>query len=145
MLGPRCLYYALGGGLGHGVRSLALARQLQRQIGGQHRLLWNSSFAPTLQCALNYESELEASILSANAPPHHAGEFLAAEVRSFQPDLLVVDTFPRGLGGELVQILPDLNRRSLAVSLVVAHRRNLSRRVRAFMKWVESVLAPHFE
>jgi hypothetical protein len=36
-------------------------------------------------------------------------------------------------------------RRSLAVSLVVAHRRNLSRRVRAFMKWIENVLAPYLE
>ena len=44
--------------------------------------------------------------------------------------------------GALVEILPDFRRRSLAVSLVVAHRRNLSRRVRAFMKWIEDVLAP---
>jgi DNA-binding transcriptional LysR family regulator len=34
----------------------------------------------------------------------------------------------------LVEIMPDFRRRSLAVSLVVAHRSNLSRRVRAFMK-----------
>ncbi len=47
--------------------------------------------------------------------------------------------------GALVEILPDFARRSLAVSLVVAHRRNLSRRVRAFMKWIEIVLAPHLE
>jgi hypothetical protein len=31
------------------------------------------------------------------------------------------------------------------VSLVVAHRRNLSRRVLAFMKWIENVLAPYLE
>ncbi|HEY1891513.1 MAG TPA: hypothetical protein VGG63_13955 [Steroidobacteraceae bacterium] len=31
------------------------------------------------------------------------------------------------------------------VSLVVAHRRNLSPRVRAFMKWIENVLAPYLE
>jgi DNA-binding transcriptional LysR family regulator len=47
--------------------------------------------------------------------------------------------------GALVEILPDYRRRSFAVSLVVAHRRNLSRRVRAFMKWIEKVLAPHLE
>jgi DNA-binding transcriptional LysR family regulator len=47
--------------------------------------------------------------------------------------------------GELVEILPDFRRRSLAVSLVVAHRRNLSRRVRAFMKWIENLLAPYLE
>jgi DNA-binding transcriptional LysR family regulator len=47
--------------------------------------------------------------------------------------------------GALVEVLPDLGRRSLPVSLVVAHRSNLSRRVRAFMKWIENVLAPHLE
>ena len=47
--------------------------------------------------------------------------------------------------GALVEIIPDFHRRSLAVSLVVAHRSNLSRRVRAFMKWIENVLAPYLE
>ena len=47
--------------------------------------------------------------------------------------------------GALVEVIPDLRRRSLDVSLVVAHRRNLSRRVRAFMKWTEDVLAEYLE
>jgi len=47
--------------------------------------------------------------------------------------------------GALVEVLPDLGRRPLAVSLVVAHRRNLSHRVRAFMKWIENVLAPYLD
>lgn len=47
--------------------------------------------------------------------------------------------------GTLVEVMPDFRRRALAVSLVVAHRSNLSRRVRAFMKWIESVLAPYLE
>ena len=47
--------------------------------------------------------------------------------------------------GALVEIMPDFHRRSLAVSLVVAHRSNLSRRVRAFMKWIEDMLTPHLE
>lgn len=47
--------------------------------------------------------------------------------------------------GALVEILPDFRRRPLAVSLVVAHRSNLSRRVRAFMKWIEDVLTPYME
>ncbi len=47
--------------------------------------------------------------------------------------------------GALVEIIPDLRRRALDVSLVVAHRSNLSRRVRAFMKWIEDVLAPYLE
>ena len=47
--------------------------------------------------------------------------------------------------GALVEVLPDLRPEPLEVSLVVAHRRNLSRRVRVFMAWVEDVLAPYLE
>ena len=47
--------------------------------------------------------------------------------------------------GALVEILPDLRPRPLDVSLVVAHRANLSRRVRAFMQWTADVLAPFLE
>lgn len=47
--------------------------------------------------------------------------------------------------GALVEILPDFRPQPLDVSLVVAHRRNLSRRVRIFMKWIEEVLAPYLD
>ena len=47
--------------------------------------------------------------------------------------------------GALVEILPDFRRRALAVSLVVAHQSDLSRRVRAFMKWIEDVLTSYLE
>ncbi|GHB17580.1 LysR family transcriptional regulator [Salinicola rhizosphaerae] len=47
--------------------------------------------------------------------------------------------------GALVEILPDLRPEPLAASLVVAHRRNLSQRVRAFIDWLETVLAPYFD
>ncbi|WP_414832674.1 LysR family transcriptional regulator [Afifella sp. YEN Y35] len=45
--------------------------------------------------------------------------------------------------GALVEILPDFRPEPLKVSLVVAHRHNLSRRVRAFMGWIEEVLTPY--
>ena len=45
--------------------------------------------------------------------------------------------------GALVEILPDFRPEPLDVSLVVAHRNNLSRRVRAFMNWIEKVLTPY--
>lgn len=47
--------------------------------------------------------------------------------------------------GALVEIMPDFRRRAIVVSLVVAHRSNLSRRVRVFMKWIEEVLTPYLE
>jgi DNA-binding transcriptional LysR family regulator len=47
--------------------------------------------------------------------------------------------------GALVEVLSHLRPEPLEVSLVVAHRRNLSRRVRLFMAWVEDVLAPYLD
>lgn len=38
--------------------------------------------------------------------------------------------------GQLVEVLPQLRAEPMPVALVYAHRRNLSRRVRAFMEWV---------
>ncbi len=47
--------------------------------------------------------------------------------------------------GELVEVLPDLRPAPLPVSVVVAHRQNLSRRVRIFIDWLEQVLRPDLQ
>jgi len=47
--------------------------------------------------------------------------------------------------GELIEVLPDLRPAPLPVSIVVAHRQNLSRRVRLFIEWLEQVLQPDLE
>ncbi|AKJ67559.1 transcriptional regulator [Pandoraea thiooxydans] len=47
--------------------------------------------------------------------------------------------------GALVEVLPELRPSPLPAWLVVAHRRNLSQRVRAFMGWIEAVAGPYFE
>ncbi|MDR7048629.1 DNA-binding transcriptional LysR family regulator [Duganella sp. 3397] len=49
------------------------------------------------------------------------------------------------VAGELVEVLPDLRPEPLPVSFVVAHRHNLSRRVRTFMEWSEGILAPYLD
>lgn len=46
--------------------------------------------------------------------------------------------------GQLTEILPNLRPAPLEAAFVIVHRRNLSRRVRAFMEWTESVLTPCF-
>ncbi|MGY2572427.1 LysR substrate-binding domain-containing protein [Vibrio sp. C8] len=46
--------------------------------------------------------------------------------------------------GDLVEILPNLRPEPLVAYLVVAHRRNLSKRVRLFKAWLEEVLGPYF-
>ncbi|WP_039055993.1 LysR family transcriptional regulator [Enterobacter sp. Bisph1] len=47
--------------------------------------------------------------------------------------------------GSLVEVLPHLRPRPLSAFFVVAHRRNLSQRVRAFMHWTEETLKPYFD
>lgn len=47
--------------------------------------------------------------------------------------------------GALVEVLPNLRPQPLTASFVVAHRRNLSTRVRAFMNWTEEILKPYFD
>jgi DNA-binding transcriptional LysR family regulator len=45
--------------------------------------------------------------------------------------------------GALVEILPDMAPEPMPVSLLYVSRRNVPLRVRAFMDWVEGLLAPH--
>ena len=47
--------------------------------------------------------------------------------------------------GALVEVLPDLRPEPLDMAFVVAHRSNLSRRVRTFMSWAGEVLAPYLD
>jgi DNA-binding transcriptional LysR family regulator len=49
------------------------------------------------------------------------------------------------LSGELVEVLPALRPKSLPVSVVVAHRRNLTQRVRVFVEWLEEILSPYLD
>lgn len=45
--------------------------------------------------------------------------------------------------GRLVEILPQYPPEPMPVSIVYAHRRNLPRRVRAFMDWMAEIVGPH--
>jgi hypothetical protein len=101
---PHCLYHAFGGGLGHAVRTLALARQLARLVGGRHRLLVNTPFAPDIVAATAREPGLDVRQLDPSAGPPAAVRFVRAAVVDFDPDLFVVDTFPAGLVGELADL-----------------------------------------
>lgn len=47
--------------------------------------------------------------------------------------------------GTLIEILPHLRPEPLDVAFVVAHRSKLSRRVRTFVTWATSVLAPYLD
>ena len=47
--------------------------------------------------------------------------------------------------GRLVEILPRLRARPMPVSILFPHRRQLSRRVRVFIEWLEAVVKPLLE
>lgn len=47
--------------------------------------------------------------------------------------------------GELIEILPKIKSEPMQVSLVYPHRRNLSRRVKVFMDWVDSLMQEYIK
>ncbi|MHA7627358.1 hypothetical protein [Corallococcus sp. M7] len=108
--------YALGGGLGHLTRAAALARVAVAR-GHAVDLLTNSPFAP----GLPLESWLGpgATVHRVDARLDKAATVAAvgAWLAESTPDVLVVDTFPRGLAGELVALLP-----SVRAPRVLVHR-----------------------
>lgn len=113
MSGERWLLYALGGGLGHLTRAVALGRAARRQ-GHTVDVVTNSPFAP----ALPLEAELgEGHVhrLGAELDKHAVRDALERRLDALRPDVLVVDTFPRGLGGELAPLLPGLKARKVLV------------------------------
>ena len=96
----RWVIYALGGGFGHLTRACALARAASpaRQI----QILTNSPYAACVQDALP-SLDLVAldpamTVVEARA---QVGRYIAASGAT----CLIVDTFPRGLVGELVDVL----------------------------------------
>lgn len=105
------LIYALGGGWGHLTRAVALARAASQ---ASVRILTNSPFADQVQSAL---PDLELVTQYAGLPIHIARERAREYVEAADADCLIVDTFPRGLGGELADLLGSLD-----VTKVLVHR-----------------------
>jgi predicted glycosyltransferase len=107
------LLYALGGGWGHLTRAVALARaSLARGI--TLRILTNSPYAPRIASAV---PDLPLITLRADLPADQARQETLRVIREAAPDCLIVDTFPRGLGGELATTIEKL-----APKRVLIHR-----------------------
>jgi hypothetical protein len=96
------VYYALGGGLGHLTRSLALGRTLQRRGQGLVVALTNSPHAD-----LYAREELAARRLTPTdgASPAALAAWVQRALDEERPRLFIVDAFPRGLLGELPELL----------------------------------------
>lgn len=97
------LIYALGGGWGHLTRAASLARiaAVDRPV----RILTNSPYAGEVRTRL---PGVEVVALSPELPAARARQEAVRQVESAGAACLIVDTFPRGLGGELAPLLPTL-------------------------------------
>ncbi len=100
------LYYALGGGLGHVVRAVSVARQVSRQAATgtrgpiRQRILVNTPFQRSARQLVADLPGAELVSLCSHSSPDDARRFVRQQLSSSEPACLVVDTFPRGLGGE---------------------------------------------
>ena len=112
---PRWLIYALGGGMGHLHRALALARAAARQNIATC-VLTNSPFADSVLIAdcrrlVPLGDRIQVMTLPSHARRHELTVLIEGALTDLPYELLIVDTFPRGLLGELVTLLPKIDER----------------------------------
>lgn len=103
-LGPT-VYYALGEGLGHVTRTLAFARQVTRRLAGPHVLLASTSFRETASALVAAEPAVQLRLLPNSLTVDEVRRLIPDWLDELAPQRLVVDTFPRGLVGDLAEWL----------------------------------------
>jgi hypothetical protein len=103
--------YALGGGLGHLNRALALARQAGK-LGVSSLVLTNSPYVELVYKSVLWQDELSKSVELILVPQHathrNLAGIVAAQLERTKVSRVIVDTFPRGIAGELAELLPAL-------------------------------------
>lgn len=109
----RWFIYALGGGWGHFQRAVALARAAAAR-GHAVEVLVNSPWAGAVLSQeiaplIALSPAISFQLLSSTLPFEETRRTVRRIVAESAPDVLVVDTFPRGLGGELVDLLPEIS------------------------------------
>jgi len=110
--GRRWLIYALGGGWGHLTRAASLARAAQSRH--RVRVLTNSPYVTQVAKAM---PELDLIALDPSLTAATARSYAVRQIEAADPGCLIVDTFPRGLGGELANLLG-----SIKATKVLIHR-----------------------
>lgn len=118
-MGSAWFIYALGGGWGHLNRAIALGRLAARQHPVQ--ILTNSAYASSVikHCQRrDRPSQLQFQVLPTGLDLATAHRQIQAWLLSQDCGCLIVDTFPRGLVGELATLLPQMQ----SVYRVLVHR-----------------------
>jgi len=102
------LYYALGGGLGHIARSLALIAQAPEALRGRIRLLVSSRSAEAARPAC--PCPMDNVPAKAMATARNYSLFLDSHIKAHRFSGMILDTFPFGLLGEWADKAPELPR-----------------------------------
>jgi hypothetical protein len=129
--------YALGGGWGHLTRALALGR-LAATGNRCIKILTNSLYTAYLRHQLPGVG-CQIQVIAPDAPFADTCEQVRQILLNTQCDRLIVDTFPRGLGGELTDVLPTLKH----IPRILIHRDLKPEYIRRFD--LRSFVTQHFE
>ena len=105
-LSVKILMYAIGAGAGHLTRSLALARAILRSnASAVIHVVASSKLArqPWIQKELDASNRLSIKVFGPEVQPEDIQCYLARSLYDGGYDAMVVDTFPRGICGELIE------------------------------------------
>ena len=115
------LIYANGGGFGHLTRAISLARQLAKAEWSTSIVtnspLVNVLLDPAFEPSISICDGIEFHAISPNGPREDVIQSVHDIFARNDFDLLVVDTFPRGIAGELPSLL-----HSMVAKKVFVHR-----------------------
>ena len=118
-------------------------RTLHDLLAQEHRMVHYTPTLGTRPFAWEYPDgdgfatlRLPGAVSVNNVPAYHGAGL--AGLGLIQAGLSSIQRYLAN--GELVEVLPDLRPAPLPVSIVVAHRHSLSRRVRLFIEWLEQIL-----
>ncbi len=113
--GSPILYYAMGGGLGHLSRTLAIADELG-PFASSIRILGSSNLAPMVLASTGYTIDYITEDKLVSKESYYG--FLSAYIEQHQFASIIVDTFPFGIVGEWLTLAKDVPKLLIARSLI---------------------------
>tara|TARA_B110000014_G_scaffold99152_1_gene68139 strand:+ start:862 stop:1845 length:984 start_codon:yes stop_codon:yes gene_type:complete len=106
--------YALGGGLGHLHRSLALGRAATSK-GHSVQVLTNSRFANHIPWKNELGNHGSVKVINHKDSLDRTKEKALRWIKEEGYDRLIIDTLPRGIGGELKGVLDSITKKKVLV------------------------------